>query len=111
MLHLPAALSYLRPANRYTLKPTRKRPDECTFSRGIVWATLYGLAGHFLSDNVCRLTGPVGIVAIVLAVVINIAFLLFLRRNEHQLEDEAERALPGSPDEYQPVEVRDKQPI
>ncbi len=75
---------------------------------GIMWATLYGLAGYFLGDNVHRLTGPVGIVAIVLAVVIIIAFLLFLRRNEHRLEDKAERALPGSLDEYQPGGVRDK---
>ena len=75
---------------------------------GIMWATLYGLAGYFLGDNVHRLTGPVGIVAIVLAVVIIIAFLLFLRRNEHRLEDEAERALPGSLDEYQPGGGRDK---
>jgi membrane protein DedA with SNARE-associated domain len=41
---------------------------------GIMWAILYGLAGYFLGDNVHRLTGPVGIVAIVLAVVIIIAF-------------------------------------
>jgi membrane protein DedA with SNARE-associated domain len=41
---------------------------------GSMWATLYGLAGYFLGDNVHRLTGPVGIVAIVLAVVIIIAF-------------------------------------
>jgi hypothetical protein len=76
-----------------------------------VWATLYGLAGYFLGDNAHRLAGPIGIIAIVLAVVIIIAFLPFLRRNEHRLEDEAERALPGSLDEYQPGEVRDKQPV
>jgi membrane protein DedA with SNARE-associated domain len=64
-----------------------------------VWATLYGLAGYFLGDAVHRLTRAVGIVAIVLAVVIIIAFLLFLRCNEHRLEDEAERTLPGSLDE------------
>ncbi len=39
------------------------------------------------------------------------AVLLFLRRNEHRLEDEAERALPGSLDEYQPGGVRDKQRV
>src|SRR5438128_3991707 len=78
---------------------------------GIMWATLYGSAGYFLGDTVHRLTGPVGIVTIVLAVVITIAFLLFLRRNEHRLEDKAERALPGSLDKYQPGGVRDKQPV
>ncbi len=76
-----------------------------------MWATLYGLAGYFLGDTVHRLVGPVGIVAIVLAAVIIIAFLLFLRRNEHRLEDEAERALPDSLDECQPGGVWDKQPV
>lgn len=75
---------------------------------GIVWSTVYGLGGYFLGDNIHRLTGPVGIVAIVLAIGISIWFLLFVRRNEHRLEDEAERALPGSLDEYQPGGARDK---
>src|SRR5437667_8766165 len=52
---------------------------------GIVWATLYGLGGYFLGDNVHRLTGTVGTIALVLAVCIIIGFLLFLRRNEHRL--------------------------
>ena len=69
---------------------------------GIVWATLYGLGGYFLGDNIHRLTGTIGVVAIVLAAILLIGFLLFLRRNEHRLEDEAERALPGSLDKYQP---------
>jgi len=73
-----------------------------------VWATVYGLGGYFLGDNVHRLAGPVGIVTIVLAVCLIIAFLLFLRRNEHRLEDEAERALPGSLDKYQSSGTRDK---
>lgn len=78
---------------------------------GIVWATLYGLGGYFLGDNVHRLTGPVGIIALVLAGVVIVAVLLFLRRNEQRLEDEAERALPGSLEEYQPGGVLDKEPV
>jgi membrane protein DedA with SNARE-associated domain len=27
---------------------------------GIIWATVYGLGGYFLGDNVHRLTGPIG---------------------------------------------------
>ncbi len=75
---------------------------------GIVWATLYGLGGYFLGDNIHRLTGTVGTIAIVLAALLIIGFLLFLRRNEHHLEDEAERALPGSLDDYQPGGAREK---
>jgi len=68
---------------------------------GIVWATLYGLGGYALGDNVHRLTGPVGIVSVALATVAIVASLVYLRRNEHRLEDEAERAMPGPLDSYQ----------
>lgn len=78
---------------------------------GIVWATVYGLGGYFLGKNVERLTGPVGTAAVVLAIGITIVFLIFIRRNEHRLEDEAERALPGSLDEYQPGGAKDKQRV
>ncbi len=62
---------------------------------GIVWATLYGLGGYLLGDNVHRLVGPVGIVLLVLAVLLTIAGFVIVRRNERRLADEAERALPG----------------
>jgi membrane protein DedA with SNARE-associated domain len=65
---------------------------------GIVWATFYGLGGYLLGNNVHRLTGTVSIIAVGLAGVIILAFLLFLHRNEKRLEDEAERALPDSLD-------------
>jgi len=62
---------------------------------GIVWATLYGLGGYLLGNNIHRFAGPFGIAVAVLAAIIIIGFLVYLRRNEHRLEDEAERALPG----------------
>jgi len=68
---------------------------------GIVWATLFGLGGYFLGNRVNQLTGPVGIIALVIAALILIAFFIFLRRNEKRLEDEAERALPGPLDAHQ----------
>lgn len=77
---------------------------------GIVWATIYGLGGYFLGSRVNQLTGPVGIVAIVLAALILIAFFIFLRRNEKRLEDEAERALPGPLDAHQEGK-QDKEPV
>ena len=60
-----------------------------------VWATLYGLGGYFLGDNIHRLVGPLGIVFLVLAVLLIITGIVIVRRNEQRLEDEAERALPG----------------
>src|SRR5260370_36567009 len=41
---------------------------------GIIWATLYGLAGYFLGDNLPRPTGPGRIVAILLAGSLVLAF-------------------------------------
>ncbi len=67
---------------------------------GIVWATVYGLGGYLLGNNIHLLTGPVSIITIVLASLIVLAFLIFLRRNEHRLEDEAERAFPGPIENY-----------
>ncbi len=69
---------------------------------GIVWATLYGLGGYALGDNVHRLTGPVGLVAVALGALAIVAAIVYLRRNEARLQEEAERALPGPLDAYQP---------
>ena len=69
---------------------------------GIVWASLYGTGGYLLGDNVHRLTGTVGTVAVVLAALAIVAAFLYLRRNERRLADEAERAMPGPLDAYQP---------
>src|SRR6266487_166062 len=44
---------------------------------GFVWATLYGLGGYFLGEQIHRLTGPVGTITIVLAVLFIIAFAIF----------------------------------
>jgi len=62
---------------------------------GILWAILYGLGGYALGNNIHRVTGPVGIVLVVLAVIILVGFFLYLRRNEKRLEEDAVRALPG----------------
>ncbi len=75
---------------------------------GIIWATLFGLGGYFLGNRVQQLTGPVGIIAIVIAALILIAFFIFLRRNEKRLEDEAERALPGPLDAHQSGKAQNK---
>src|SRR5260370_15203755 len=61
---------------------------------GISWATIYGLGGYLLGDNVHRLTGPVGIIFIVLAVVIIIAFVVFVWRNGRRFEEEGKTTLP-----------------
>ena len=70
---------------------------------GIIWATLYGLGGYFFGNNVHRLTGPIGPTTIALGLLITIASLAFVRRNEQRLAEEAERAFPGPLDASQPA--------
>jgi membrane protein DedA with SNARE-associated domain len=67
---------------------------------GIAWATIYGLGGYFLGENIHQLVGPVGTVTIVLAIIIIIASVVFVWRNERQLEEVAEKALPGPIEAY-----------
>ncbi len=75
---------------------------------GILWATIYGLGGYALGNNVHKLTGPVGIATVVVAVVVIVAGLVVLRKNEHRLEEEAERAIPGPLDARRPGRSRSK---
>ena len=76
------------------------RPNKAAALGGVSWATLYGLGGYFLGEEIHRLTGPVGIVILVLAVLIIIASLIVVRRNERQLEEKAEKAFPGPIEQY-----------
>lgn len=62
---------------------------------GGVWATVFGLGGYLLGDNVHRLGGPLGVAGAAGALIAVGAGLVFLRRNEHRLAEDAERALPG----------------
>ena len=62
---------------------------------GIIWATIFGLGGYYLGDRVHQLSGPIGIIALVVVGIVLVAFFIFIRQNERRLEDEAERALPG----------------
>ena len=66
---------------------------------GILWATLYGLAGYFLGTTVQQLAGIIGKVTLGLAVIAIIIFLILIRRYQQRWEEEAERALPGPLDE------------
>ncbi|MGH2516523.1 MAG: DedA family protein, partial [Ktedonobacterales bacterium] len=67
---------------------------------GILWSCIYGFGGFILGKNVNRFAGPVGIVLGVVAAIVIILFLIFLKRNFSRLADDAEQALPGSVDQY-----------
>ena len=71
-------------------------------SGGILWATLYGMGAYLLGDQIHRFTGTVGKVLAVLTVFVILAALIFLKRNERRLEEEAEIAMPGPLEQYEP---------
>jgi membrane protein DedA with SNARE-associated domain len=62
---------------------------------GIVWASVFGIGGYVLGDNVERFVGPVGLATAALAAVLTLTAVLLVRRHEQRLADAAERALPG----------------
>jgi membrane protein DedA with SNARE-associated domain len=62
---------------------------------GVVWALIYGVGAYLLGGQLERLTRTADIALAIAAVVLVVAFLVFLARNERRLEAEAERMLPG----------------
>ncbi len=62
---------------------------------GIVWATIFGSGGYWLGRAFEDYAKPVGIAALVVAVVAFFVGARFVRYHEQQLEEEAERAFPG----------------
>ncbi|HEX8728711.1 MAG TPA: DedA family protein [Ktedonobacterales bacterium] len=67
---------------------------------GIVWATVYGIAGYLLGANAQHLASVVGKVTLVVVALAVVIGAIWLWRNERRLEAKAERALPGPLDSY-----------
>jgi membrane protein DedA with SNARE-associated domain len=67
---------------------------------GIVWSAIYAFGFYFAGSALSRLRGPADIALGGSAVVVIVAFLVWLRRNEKKLEAEAERAYPGPLDRH-----------
>jgi membrane protein DedA with SNARE-associated domain len=88
---LRALASFLAGANRMSW------PRFLAFNAagGIVWSSLYGLGAYVFGKEMHHVAGPIGLTLGVVALIAIVACIVFLRRNEKRLEDEAERALPG----------------
>lgn len=56
---------------------------------GIGWTSLYGFGAYILGDAVKRVTGPVGIALAVAGAIALVCGLVFVKRNERRLLDEA----------------------
>jgi membrane protein DedA with SNARE-associated domain len=62
---------------------------------GIIWASIFGAGGYALGKAFEVYARPVGIAALIAAVVAFVIGARFVRYHELQLEEEAERAFPG----------------
>lgn len=77
---------------------------------GIVWAGIYAVGFYYVGSSLTSVRGPVDYGLGVAAAVIVVGFVIWTRRNEKRLEDEAERAYPGpldaNPDRAGPDDAR-----
>ena len=68
---------------------------------GILWATLFGVGGFVFGDTITKLSGPLGVLAFIVAVAGIVGFMWIARRGEEayfaRMEREMESSLP--PDE------------
>ncbi len=62
---------------------------------GIVWATAYGVGAYAAGDRITKLSTPVDFALAGVAVVVIVALIVVLRRQEAVLTERAEEALPG----------------
>jgi membrane protein DedA with SNARE-associated domain len=62
---------------------------------GLVWASVFGLGGYFLGVAFETYARPVGIAALICAVVGAVIASRFVAHHAEALREEAERALPG----------------
>lgn len=88
---LRALAAFLAGANRMTWS----RFLIFNAAGGIAWATAYGAGAYFLGEQANRVLGPLGIGLLVVTLLLMTAGFFILRHHERQLEDQAERALPG----------------
>jgi membrane protein DedA with SNARE-associated domain len=61
----------------------------------LAWSAVVGLGGYAFGASIQRLSGPIDLVLLVLALAGAVAGFLFLRRHEERLLAEADRTLPG----------------
>jgi membrane protein DedA with SNARE-associated domain len=61
----------------------------------LLWATLFGSGGYIVGRRLGELAGPAGIIGMVITAIALVIGIHLLRRHQRELEDAAERALPG----------------
>jgi membrane protein DedA with SNARE-associated domain len=71
---------------------------------GIIWASIYGFGYYEFGSVLKSLSTPVDVALGSAAGLILVAVVIYVRRHEKRLIDEAERALPGPLDMHMPGE-------
>jgi membrane protein DedA with SNARE-associated domain len=69
---------------------------------GIVWSGIFAVGLYYAGHALKRARGPADIGLAAAAAAVLVLFIVWLRRNEHRLEAEAERVYPGSLDDHLP---------
>jgi membrane protein DedA with SNARE-associated domain len=62
---------------------------------GIVWSGIFALGFYYAGSALKGVRGPVDVGLGVVAALLVIAFVIWLRRNERRLEEQAEQRYPG----------------
>jgi membrane protein DedA with SNARE-associated domain len=66
---------------------------------GMAWTSLYGFGAYLLGDAARRLSGPVGLGLTLLGSAALLLAVVFVKRNETRLMDEARRGMRGRSDD------------
>jgi membrane protein DedA with SNARE-associated domain len=88
---LRAFASFLAGVNRYNWE----RFFLFNAAGAIVWASIFGAGGDLLGHAFEHYARPVGIAALIAAVIGGVFATRFMRHHERALEEEAEKAFPG----------------
>lgn len=67
---------------------------------GITWACVIGFAYYYIGSALKNVRGPLDIILGVIAVVVVIAFLVYLHKAEDRFAERAEAAFPGDLDDF-----------
>jgi membrane protein DedA with SNARE-associated domain len=67
----------------------------CNIGGAVMWALLYGGGAYLLGRQITQITGPAGISALAVGVVVTILTIRYVRHHQRALEDRAEQAFPG----------------